>query len=493
LPPEVLQRLVRHCGLEDCGELVALTTADQFARVLDLDLWPAEPGLDEQFDAARFGVWLEVLMQCGATIAARKMAEIDPDLMVAALSQHALVFDAAAVSRSASDDDDSDDSASRSLRDGLGCEVGGYLVLARGTDSWDAIAAALALLEDQHPAYFHRVMRGCRSLSNSAPELDGLDALASAREQAGYDLAVARDRRRERQGFVPPADARAFLQLSRQLPLGRDAAPAADPIAAGYFRSMEWTPPADAPSDGDAAAAAAMVVDALIEAGVLVQPVRALLLDGTRGEAPRLVRMKAHMQAARESGTDADAARTQELAYLSNAIAAGCSIQARPFTQQESTDCAIATCNLGLENWPRRWPAADSLITVFQVGWTVLHADVAMYAATQLISVLTRVRSEDRETQLGLDTLRREMTKHCQAEAPWRARDALDMISTIDMPVWATLLGLIDECPVIHAGMAGSRKGTRAVSGTAFEFISENTQIAAVRDFMRTLPELLRG
>ena len=85
------------------------------------------------------------------------------------------------------------------------------------------------------------------------------------------------------------------------------------------------------------------------------------------------------------------------------------------------------------------------------------------------------------------------MTKHCQAEAPWRARDALDMISTIDMPVWATLLGLIDECPVIHAAMAASRKGTRAVSGTAFEFISENAQIDAVRDFMRTLPELLRA
>src|SRR3954470_3305219 len=131
LPPEVLQRLVRHCGLEDCGELVALTTADQFARVLDLDLWPAEPGLDEQFDAARFGVWLEVLMECGAAIAARKMAEIDPDLMVAALSQHVSVFDVGGVPQWASDDDDNDNIASRSLRDGLVCEVGGYLVLAR--------------------------------------------------------------------------------------------------------------------------------------------------------------------------------------------------------------------------------------------------------------------------------------------------------------------------------------------------------------------------
>jgi uncharacterized protein DUF6178 len=490
LPPEVLQRMVRHCGLEDCGELVALTTPDQFARVLDLDLWRAEPGRDEQFDAARFGVWLEVLMECGATIAARKMTEIDADLMIAALSQHALVFDAAAVSRLASDDEDN--VAGRSLRDGLGCEVGGYLVLARGTDSWDAIAAALVLLEHEHPTYFHRVMRGCRGLSHSAPEIDGLDNLASPREQAACDLAVARDRRRERQGFVTPADARAFLQLSRQLPLGGDAAPTGDPVAAGYFRSMEWTAPADTAPDSDATAASATVVDALLDAGVLVQPVRALL-DDPRGDAPRLARIQAHMQTARESGAEAYIARTQELAYLSNALAAGCAIQARPFTPQESTDAAVAICNLGLENWPRRWPSADSLVTVFQVGWTVLHADVTMYAATQLISVLTHLHCDDRETRLELGKLRRELRTQCRTETPWRAREAMEVLSTVDMPAWATLLGLIDECPVIHGAMAASRSGTHAVSASAFEFISENAQIAAVRDFMRALPELLRA
>jgi hypothetical protein len=32
----------------------------------------------------------------------------------------------------------------------------------------------------------------------------------------------------------------------------------------------------------------------------------------------------------------------------------------------------------------------------------------------------------------------------------------------------------------------------RAVSASAFEFISENRQIASVHDFMRTLPDTLR-
>src|SRR5215813_12198339 len=69
------------CGLEDCGELVALATPEQLTRVFDLDLWRAEkPGRDEQFDADRFGVWLEVLMESGASLA-QKLATMDADLV----------------------------------------------------------------------------------------------------------------------------------------------------------------------------------------------------------------------------------------------------------------------------------------------------------------------------------------------------------------------------------------------------------------------------
>src|SRR6266511_4474171 len=115
-----------------------------------------------------------------------------------------------------------------------------------------------------------------------------------------------------------------------------------------------------------------------------------------------------------------------------------------------------------------------------------------MYAAEQLIGVLTRVRYDDRETQAGLDALRIGMAKHWQVGAPWRARDLLDVMMILDMPAWATLLGLIDECPVIHAGIGASRGSpTLAVSASAFEFISENNQIASVREFMRSLPEIV--
>jgi hypothetical protein len=67
------------------------------------------------------------------------------------------------------------------------------------------------------------------------------------------------------------------------------------------------------------------------------------------------------------------------------------------------------------------------------------------------------------------------------------------VIAILDMPAWVTLLALIDECPALHA-CAGVSRAPRAlsVSVSDFEFISENSQIASVREFMQSLPETLR-
>ncbi len=192
------------------------------------------------------------------------------------------------------------------------------------------------------------------------------------------------------------------------------------------------------------------------------------------------------------------------IAYLANTLMAGCAIQARPFTAQEASDAAVAVCNLGLENWPPHWLPANTtslpgsflvdhdLVTVFQVGWAVLHNNVSMYAAEQLIGVLTRMRCDDPDIQMWLDALRIRMAKHWRARAPWRARDALDVIAILDMTAWAVLLALIDECPVLHAAVGAKDSRTTSVSASDFEFISENSQIASVREFMQSLPERLR-
>ena len=77
---------------------MALATPGQLARVFDFDLWrPVSAGLDEELDAGRFGLWLEVLMESGAIVAAQKLAGMDVELVVAALARHVFVFDRAAV------------------------------------------------------------------------------------------------------------------------------------------------------------------------------------------------------------------------------------------------------------------------------------------------------------------------------------------------------------------------------------------------------------
>jgi hypothetical protein len=202
--------------------------------------------------------------------------------------------------------------------------------------------------------------------------------------------------------------------------------------------------------------------------------------------------------------------RNDEIAYLANTIAAGCSVQARALSAEEAWDAATAVCNLGLENWPPHWLTAQErravahtgtalpddfllrhdLVTVFQVGWTVLHDNVVMHVAGQLLDVLATLRCDDAEIQSGLDALRISLTKHRRAGAPWRAGEALEIITSLDMPAWAALVGLLNECPVMHAGVRAMR-GTHAVSANDFEFISENGQIESINEFLRLLPETL--
>src|SRR5690242_10500602 len=68
LPPAALGQLVEQIGLEDAGELVALASTEQLAHLFDEDLWRAErAGDDPRFDARRFGVWLEILLEAGET------------------------------------------------------------------------------------------------------------------------------------------------------------------------------------------------------------------------------------------------------------------------------------------------------------------------------------------------------------------------------------------------------------------------------------------
>ena len=429
MQPAALHRVIEACGLQDCADLVAMATPQQLQQVFDLDLWRApRPGLDEELDADRFGVWLEVLMAYGPAAAAAKIVAMDPQLMIAALARHVLVFDR----------------ATQRPYERVGFDVGNYVVAARRQDAFDTIVDLLLFLDAEHPDYFHRLMRGCRRHSNSRPEIDGLHDLLTDDEQDVFDLAVAREQRRERQGYVTPAEARAFLQAARQV------------------RARERSPSPETASPSSAALQ----------------------------KSARLAHLQSHLEAARNGDGAAYSAAIEQLAHLANTMVAGCSIQSRSFTPREASDAVAAVCNLGLE----KGEAGLDLIAAFQIGWALLYRDVCMHTAERLLQVLETLACEDDGIQSGLTALRIELARHSSAGTPWRARDALDVMLILDQPAWAALLGLLDECPVIHSALrASNASSARAIDASAFEFISERAQIASAHQFMASLSDLLRG
>jgi Family of unknown function (DUF6178) len=514
LTPETLQQLIRYRGLDACGEIVTSATPAQLIALLDLDLWRhAQAGHDDHFDVDRFGEWLEVLVDTGESAAARTVAALDKQLVIVGLSRYLRVFDPGTFEPTASSDDEPTDRDqmmnSETSGDVVECEVGGYLVRARRTDAWDAIITLLVTLETEHDHYFHAVMQGCRRLSNSRPEIDGLDDLLIAPEQHLLDVSIEREQRRSRQGYATPADARAFLQMARQPPAA-SASPiaptAGNPIAAAYFRATEEEEEEDVAATlarpvgeaEDVHSSINAVIELLAEAGQGATPLRPRALLGAAGEEPRAAKLPLLtrlMGFVLHHDETAYFARSRELGFLANTLLAGSSIQSRPFTPQEASDAAACTCNLGLECHTAVTDAFlvdHDLVAAFEVGWSVLYRDVSLFVTDQLIATLTDVHALDADTDNGLHTLRRTLVKQREAGTPWLARDAADVLTMLDVTAWISVLGLLDECPIVPAALtAVLERRTTSVSATAFEFISTTKQIGDIRLFTRTLGTLL--
>jgi hypothetical protein len=513
LEPAVMHQIVMRCGLEDCGPIVALATTEQLMRVFDADLWRAEAaGGDERLDAERFGLWLEVLAEAGADVAARRLVEMDFDFVTAALSRQVLVLDAGAMTIERLDAEMSEDRdlAERALDrmeaaldEGLSLDVGGFRVVARRAESWDALAAILVSLHDSHHAFFGRLLGRCRAFS--AEYIDdngGLYEVLSTDEQVLADVAGDRVDRREREGYVAPPLAASFLKLAREPVVGGEGPPAPDHVTVRYFRGLEERErdapareaepgaPTEPPAAGSTERHVHDLLATLREEDLLPRP-RAGLLGEASGSGDRHARIRGFLEQERPSA--AQARYRQELGYLANALVAGASFQSRRFRPVEAADAVLATCNLGLESWPRRWPEPRNLATVFRVGWSIVHERVCLHGAQRLVEIVADLECDDPDVRSQLRTLARRMAAELKAGTPWRARDELDVLAILDPPSWATVLGLVDECPVLpRVPDAGKGRAALRVT-TEFEFISESRQIAWARHFLESLPARLVG
>jgi hypothetical protein len=387
LPAPVLGRLIDRVGLEDAGEIVALASTEQLTDLFDEDLWRAErPGADEVFDPDRFALWLEVMLEAGDIFTARRVTELDPDLLTLALCQLVLVVDSQRLGAHLADAPEEELRVDKALESSLTDELGNYLLVARKPDAWDAVLTVLVALDrDHHDFLEHLLERACYICSEEVEDSGGLYQVLSAAETLVEDAGGARQDRRVQVGFVAPADARAFLALARQTPPRQIAeATTEDPLTQAYFRSYQRPVPASA---GGARAAMATVAAgaALPEVSPQTARLTELLLDAqllparpppAPGPAAVPDAFSAAMGALGRSEPALHQQRLLELNYLANLLISGAGIEGRRLRPVEAGELVLEICRLGLGHLgPAGTPdlARFTVVQAFRLGWSLLH------------------------------------------------------------------------------------------------------------------------
>lgn len=371
-----LGRLVHSVGLEDAGELVALASTEQLTELFDEDLWgvtDSDAGSSEQeeFDAERFLLWLEVLSEAGEAAVARRLCELSFEFVCAAFSKVVLVLDMDALASDVAAQDDSFDGLEKALDGCLGEEWEEFRVIARYERGWDAVWAALLALDEQNHDLLRRVLERCVDTSSRYIEqFDDLSEALSSEELLVEDARAERDDRRAKRGHVSHADARAFLKAATR---GVEYAER-DPFTAAYFRDL---PPA--PAVAKPTGAIPRLLQALAETQAEPEPERATAtaepLPETTSLAPVLESpWRDALDRLRSNDTKAAALRLEELGYVANVLVTLSNKGQRHLRPIEAAELVLATLDSGAPLDPEdvRLDAARATHTIdahFRKAW----------------------------------------------------------------------------------------------------------------------------
>ncbi len=349
LAPSTFSALVRHVGVEDAGEIVALATTEQLVAAFDEDLFVNErPGEREMFDRERFVAWLEVLLEAGDSAAARRITELSDDFVVRALSSIVLVLDNEELMLRMGEGGEDARMADKAIESCLSEEIEGYLLISLAHDGWDAVLALVLALDRDHHEFLVRILDRCAALASGYVEdLEELTSVLSDSESLSEDVEAEREERRARLGYVDPRAARSFLAIARK-PLSTDGdGPVRDAVTRAYFRNLER--PAVAPGTGAGAPErVAELLGAIGEVTSAPLPPRlgAASADQSTDDGTSFV---VAMRQLGERDPKGFAERIEELAYLTNVIAAGAEGPHGRFRPDEAADAALATVALGAE------------------------------------------------------------------------------------------------------------------------------------------------
>jgi hypothetical protein len=384
LPAPALVRLIHHVGLEDAGELIALTTAQQLSQVFDAELWQsAEPGSDETFRPERFALFLHLLYEAGESFVVQRLLALPRELLTLAVHKLLLVVDIDALTvrfnSSGRYFDDGMDRVASAIDNALFEEWEEFRLIARDANAFDDLWNALLALDCEDHELVRYVIERCCDMDGELIEESGLYAVLNEEELLENDIASERSERRAAAGFVAPADARAFLELARRETID-ESADGRDPIARAYFRELAAEPaqperaarvlpaktsgaPADVGrllavlrdanvlDDGPAVAAPARLAEGRPAARRRKAAARAdvVATDAAEPAQRRLTLMAAALLALRERDAALHAQRTEEVGFLANVLMAGSQHDGRAYRAVEAIEAALAACSVGIE------------------------------------------------------------------------------------------------------------------------------------------------
>jgi hypothetical protein len=486
LAPAALLRLIERVGLEDAGELVALTTVEQLRRVFDEDVWRSgRPGEDERFDPARFTLWLEVMLEAGERFAAAKLAELPEDLVELALHHHVLVISLEELALLISEGE-GQVPLEKVVEDSPYLELGDYCVIGRSWEGWETISTVLIALDERHSDALQPMLeRLWRVTTDYVYGQGGLFEVLTSEEMLQSDAAADREDRRERSGFVAAASARSFLSLARTADVpSLLEKPARDPITSAFFRYSE-TVPLDAGAAEHAASREGEpggLRQLLDEAGGYA-PAPELLEAGEDGRGAPTPLTRALVDLAGRA-PDRHTERIRELGYLANTLLAGVGARGARLRPLDAAQATLAACGLGLEHarpYSRAAKEIDRLScdVLFRIGWRLLHDEVSRPAAAAIERVALRAaRATDAPAErASLERLASTARTALDENRPASLGTRLGVLAeALGREQLALLASLSDELPALLSA-----------DSARLEWIASAAQLRRARAFLEAL------
>ncbi|WP_028582681.1 DUF6178 family protein [Desulfogranum japonicum] len=393
LDGEQLLQVIDHVGVEDAGDFMLLASPTQLTQIFDNVFWKnSKPGGREQFDPHQFALWLEIAWEHSADTAKKIINDIDDELLTLGLAENLIVIDHESfllrMQNSARSFED--DLLDKLLDSDRLMEWSNYFIIPRTGTSWDAIIAILVDIDNEDSDRVNRMLETINHISTEYIQDNGeLYQVLTSCEMLESDLAAAREGRREKQGYVSPESAVAFLQQAQITTLDElISSPKYDYLTSCYFAAFSPTERAQMRSKTSRTGVLEYISNSFPGTGYQFSDTAKKVSLGIEKlpmepekKTPQADITSALQLIKREEPQNFNK-YIYELNYLANVLIAGDISTNRQLTPVEAAERTIQVCQAGvlhiLDSGQKIHPHSikqqifnNGLVKLFRIGWNI--------------------------------------------------------------------------------------------------------------------------